>query len=331
VITSRVKSVWCISDAKSFYNSTLDYCSSRAVCYPYVIFVLVSFFLILMTNLSPSINNLYSHIKNQLLSIKKILLLCPIEQFDFTLEDIREIVSNSSVILTDEWIQGVRKESEERNSHQDDVANRNTSTKNSFASVLQKTLWSTYCKMNDDKYDNLNTSNTGITGSCCVIMCSDEEYSIYVTRKHYSNAKKGMAGSWIGTFNLLLSSSEGNADDSSSSVKDRHSNACTISGSVQLKAHVNENDNVQMTSTVTLDSTNVVFASGDNEQVVAKAVANQLLLWDKEIFLSLTEFYDSMENTVLRSSRRILPHSRKRMDWDVKSHRVVSNLHNFNI
>ncbi len=246
------------------------------------------------------------------------------------MEDIRKIVSNSSAIMTDEWIQDVRKESEERNSHQDAVANRNESTKNSFASVLQKTLCSMYCNINDGKYDNINKSNTGITGSCRVIMCSDEEYSIYVTRKRYSNAKKGMAGSWIGTFNLLFSSSKGNEGDSSSSVKDRCSKACTISGSVQIKAHVNENDNVQMTSTVTFDSTNVVFASSDNEQVAAEAVANQLLLWDKDILLSMTEFYDSMEHTVLRCSRRILPHSRKRMDWDVKSHRVVSNLRNLN-
>jgi hypothetical protein len=282
--------------------------------------------------------------KNQLLSIKKILLLSPIEQFDFTLEDIRKIVSNSSLLLTDEWIQAVRKEREERitdegGQHQltihTDDSNRKSSTNTSFTNVLQKELQSTYCKNNGDNASKIG----GVVCSCHVTMCSKQEYSIHVSRKDYSNVPKGMAGSWIGTFNLLLSSSQGNENDTSSSSLSTetstgsYSTAWTLSGRVQLKAHVHENDNVQMTTTVALDSTNVVSASNETEQgvLVATAVAKQLLLWDKEILRSVQEFYDTMEDTMLKSCRRILPHSRKRMDWDVKSHRVVSNLHDLNI
>lgn len=259
------------------------------------------------------------------------MLLSPIEQFDLTLEDIKNVVSNSSIVLTEEWIQSVRKENDERrnanyDSEQQLIRNNvgNTSITSSFTKILKNSLLSTYC--NTTTTTTTTMQGGGILSSCSVIMRSDKEYAIVTSRENYSNAKKGVAGSWTGTFQLLLSGGINNTDENRSQTTE-----CTLSGTVQLKAHVYETDNVQMNSSIVFDATNIAVSPSVNDEQIAEAIANQLLSWDKEILHSLTEFYNNIEDTMLKSSRRILPHSRKRMDWDVKSHRLVSNLHHLNI
>jgi len=205
-----------------------------------------------------------------LAKLRDVLLLSPPEQFDLTLEDLKQVIIGNPSI-TEEWVENVRKEV------------------------------------------RCNTSNNKL-------------FTITITRENHK-IRKCLSGSSTAILKVLrTSNNEGTSSCTTSTY-------CTLSGTMEVQAHAFENDNnVHMSCSIDWMNPQLMTISADDDSSLCTAIANRVESWDKEILQSLNDdLYSNMEDSILKPVRRVLPISRKRMEWSLQPHRVVSNLNHLNI
>eukprot|EP00545_Synedropsis_sp_CCMP1620_P007742 CAMPEP_0119030014 /NCGR_PEP_ID=MMETSP1176-20130426/40816_1 /TAXON_ID=265551 /ORGANISM="Synedropsis recta cf, Strain CCMP1620" /LENGTH=225 /DNA_ID=CAMNT_0006986377 /DNA_START=12 /DNA_END=689 /DNA_ORIENTATION=+ len=161
-----------------------------------------------------------------------------------------------------------------------------------------KQEWTAYQK---EYYCNNNVDYTfSITG--------DQPKSLVLsTLAQRIDVKNCHAGSWRGAWTIAMS------DDGS---------AATLQGSIHIHIYCHEDCNVQLESKKEYNDLNVVQGKGGN---LAKSIKNKIATVEANVAAELEEMYDSMDDK-LKALRRILPIMRKRLDWNVLSHRMVKKL-----
>lgn len=98
-----------------------------------------------------------------------------------------------------------------------------------------------------------------------------------------------------------------------------------LSGKVSLHVHYYEDMNVQMQSTRDFSSSTV---AGDDEESLAKAVAEHIAKCEKEVYDSISDLFQEggeMESK-MKQVRRILPITRTRFKWDTAAQQSVKLL-----
>lgn len=235
-----------------------------------------------------------------------MLLLSPPEQFDLTLEDLKQVIIGNPSI-TEEWVENVRKE-----------VRCNTSSETSMATYFSDML-------KNSLLSNYNTKND-IVCSCNVSSEDNKLFTITITRENHK-IRKCLSGSSTAILKVLrTSNNEGTSSCTTSTY-------CTLSGTMEVQAHAFENDNnVHMSCSIDWMNPQLMTISADDDSSLCTAIANRVESWDKEILQSLNDdLYSNMEDSILKPVRRVLPISRKRMEWSLQPHRVVSNLNHLNI
>lgn len=91
-----------------------------------------------------------------------------------------------------------------------------------------------------------------------------------------------------------------------------------LRGSATVQAHYFENGNVRLRSHRSFPPVRV-----DNGGDILARIQH----CEDELSRDLRELYASVNDTTLKHMRRVLPVSRTKMDWNVRSHRVTKNLH----
>lgn len=97
----------------------------------------------------------------------------------------------------------------------------------------------------------------------------------------------------------------------------------TLSGEIKVHAHYFEDGNVQLQSAKSVPSTEIGVGS---EKDVAEAVATHIRTAESALQDALGEMYANMNEETFRSMRRVLPVTRTKMEWNLNSVRMVSQL-----
>lgn len=242
-------------------------------------------------------------------TVKSILLGSPPGQFDIILEDLRSLLPKSSIpsALEPNFVSDVRSEWESATGRSGLAAASDADGGDGCIASLSKAM---------DEYLASVFSSPGVRAAQEVTASSTLEgtpaiaISIYAERIDLHNHH---AGWWRGCYTICPSSGY-------------------LTGKVSICAHTFENGgNVQLHSDIVLEATNVETCSpsdgSDKLSSWASAVKRQIGFWEeRDVMDNLSEMYESMGNTYLKSLRRVMPITRTKMEWNVAAHRLLQTL-----
>eukprot|EP00584_Thalassiosira_punctigera_P017537 CAMPEP_0172553240 /NCGR_PEP_ID=MMETSP1067-20121228/49585_1 /TAXON_ID=265564 ORGANISM="Thalassiosira punctigera, Strain Tpunct2005C2" /NCGR_SAMPLE_ID=MMETSP1067 /ASSEMBLY_ACC=CAM_ASM_000444 /LENGTH=267 /DNA_ID=CAMNT_0013341389 /DNA_START=97 /DNA_END=900 /DNA_ORIENTATION=- len=251
-------------------------------------------------------------------TIESILLASPPGQFDAILEDVRSLLSKSSLssLLEPNFVSAIRSEWEATvgRSILDAAAVGGAGSDDDVDGCI-----ASLTKSMDD-YIARKFSSPGVRAAHIVTVetvggTPTITIATYAERIDLHNHH---AGSWRGCYTICPTSGD-------------------IDGKISVRAHTFENaGNVQLHSDVSPMATNVGACppsdgGGDDDDGEksswTKEVTGQIELWEeKDVMNSLSSMYESMGNTYLKSLRRVMPITRTKMEWNVMAHRVVQTL-----
>lgn len=259
---------------------------------------------------------------------RRLLLSSPPGQFDLILADLRNIQKSTSVadgLLSDDWAEGVRSEYEQ-------ITRRDCLDASSGGEEgetdLEKALREAIGKYMSDHYVGSTIGKEKVGGEpkegtsnrSNFAVKSDRGDDGKITIRTYAenvDLRNYRAGSWSAEYRISPSG-EGGSGGSSSEVE--------IEGTVDVVAHAFENGNVQMRSSIPLGPS-AVGADSKSPQDVARAVVDQIQRWeDDDVQGKLGTMYDSVNDTMLKSLRRVMPVTRTRMDWNLATHRLAKTM-----
>ena len=115
------------------------------------------------------------------------------------------------------------------------------------------------------------------------------------------NLKNYWGGSWVSTWTV-------------------GSDGC-LSGVAKLRAHYFEEGNVQLHTTKEFPAVKVT--GGDFGKAVAAMISDR----EQELQQALATMYMNMSNETLKSMRRVMPKTQKKMEWNMQAHKMVKQLH----
>lgn len=246
-------------------------------------------------------------------AIRSVLLASPPGQFDIIVEDLRSLLPKSSAptLLEPSFVAALRSEWEASTGSSILAAKNGGGGAEGCSSEWCIALLS---KSMDD-YVASKFSSPGVRAAHSVTASSgggDDTLTIatYAERVDLHNHH---AGSWRGRYSICPATGD-------------------LSGKITIRAHTFENGgNVQLHSDISLDAANVGACSlsggSDEQSLWASAVVRQIDAWEEEMAMQkLSDMYESMGNTYLKSLRRVMPITRTKMEWNVMAHRVVQTL-----
>ena len=223
---------------------------------------------------------------------RDILLSSPPGQFDYILNELLKI--NHS--LEKDWIEQIRMEYLKKVEPKEGNTNPNELT------TLLETHWND--KVNKNSNNNVNSNSNEPLMTIKNDHESPNQYHIQTSLENiqYTNCH---CGSWVGTYIY----------DASTMI---------LKGNVTLYVHYYENGNIHVSSEKTLE-VNMKKDLELDRNALAKAIITQIDEWEKIFMMDLYEMYDTMSND-LKSMRRVLPISKVKMDWNMRTHRMAKTL-----
>jgi len=227
---------------------------------------------------------------------RHLLLSSPPGQFDLILGDLTKVISSP---LSPSFIQEVRNEYNESN-NQNIITSEAESSMESDLNTAIAALLKTYMESN---FAQNSTKGVSCSYSCEPSASLNHSLDIK-TRVEKINLKNLHAGSWSATYTY----------DTEQKI---------MTGNVKLHAHYFENGNVQLQSSQSFDSTVI---KGNEIGDLAKSILSQMKKWEDQIMRALSNMFDNLNDSVLKSMRRVLPVSRVKMDWNLRKHRMAKTL-----
>mmetsp|Transcript_37388 Transcript_37388/g.78853 ORF Transcript_37388/g.78853 Transcript_37388/m.78853 type:complete len:264 (-) Transcript_37388:177-968(-) len=245
-------------------------------------------------------------------ALKSILLASPPGQFDIILDDLRSLLPKSSASLLEKNAVATIRSEWETSTGRSGLANAADGTADDSGDGCIASLSTAMENYLNLKFSSKWGAHAAHTITATTTADGAPAYTIatYAERIDLHNHH---AGSWKGTYTICPSTGD-------------------LSGNISVCAHTFENGgNVQLHSEVSPKSANVgtCAPSDDDEKRSswAKSVARQIERWEEvEVVQNLSEMFESMGNTYLKSLRRVMPITRTKMEWNVMSHRMLQTL-----
>lgn len=206
-------------------------------------------------------------------------------------------------MLSDEFVNLVKEESHARYhlvwKQQDETSINDTNV----VSVLRKEL----IQHVSDRYGSGGTTmDDGLNTSGCLVSSNDTDSAcISLVFGGEKVSKNYDSSRWVGFFKVDSN------DDPSCKV---------LYGYFDISSHFFENCNFDFKYSMKFESTRVLFES---DNAFAKAAVKQISLWEEKCVNAINELtYDSK----LKTLRRVMPITRRKMDWAIQQHRLVKIL-----
>lgn len=262
---------------------------------------------------------------DRLLICRRLLLSSPPGQFNLILADLRQIQKSQSDadVLTDDWADEVRAEYETATRreclHDDSHGGEATDLAKALRDAMAKYMSDNYCgggkNEGGDGQSQNATESAAVSNRSNFVVGGDDSLLTVKTYAENVDLRNFRAGSWSAEYTVRRISG---GSSSSSEMQ--------MEGCVDIVAHAFENGNVQTRSSVPLGPSDVVSESGAPEDT-ARAIVGQIRKWeDENVHSKLGRMFDSVNDGMLKSLRRVMPITRTRMDWNVGSHRLVKTM-----
>jgi hypothetical protein len=138
----------------------------------------------------------------------------------------------------------------------------------------------------------------------------DEESNFKLTTyAERIDTKNYHAGSWRGDWQIDMTSE----------------NSAVLTGSIHIHVYCHEDCNVQLETNKKYDAIQITTTTTGSNNNLAKSIQTKICTLESDVAAELEEMYTGMDDK-LKALRRVLPVMRRRLDWNVLSHRMVKNL-----
>lgn len=243
---------------------------------------------------------------------KHLLLSSAPGQFDLILNDLRSVIFSDDVLST-EWLDSVRLDYYEKHMYLKQGSGSRSDDQPDLSGHLYRQLSKT-ALCSDDSSPRIKN----VVCRCAVTSANVKDarhLTCSICRQHTTNIDKGYAGAWTCKFTAKISSNS--------------SEEAELLGKAVICSHSFEDGNVQLNCEVEFGPKTLQLPSTADDSAIATIIAKQLLSWEEELLQKLLGMYANVGD-FSKSMRRVMPLTRRRMDWNVQSHRLVKTL-NYNM
>jgi hypothetical protein len=218
---------------------------------------------------------------------RQLILSAPPGQLEVVLKDLKLIAEATGEALSADQIEKLRLEH--------DSTRKVTQSERPSDTPLEGVFF--------DKIEEYKKNFYSSKGVVSMTSVSEEAKSIVVScYSEHVDSNNCRGGSWLAKWKL---------------------DGRTLSGDVQIYAICHEHGITRVQSSRSFGPFTVSDANDDES--LATAVLEQISAWESNVMETLGEMYDSMPDC-LKSLRRVLPLTRKRLDWSVHAHRMAKTL-----
>mmetsp|Transcript_6259 Transcript_6259/g.9091 ORF Transcript_6259/g.9091 Transcript_6259/m.9091 type:complete len:257 (+) Transcript_6259:64-834(+) len=240
-------------------------------------------------------------------AVRTLLLASPPGQFDLILDELQTLLINRDPpVLTDDAISSIRNEYNSKtgniviSSNKD--PNEDNNSQDDISSALRKTI---------DKHVESRFKGKALSSGSKVTR-SDDSYRINLYAERY-DPNNFNAASWFAKYNLRL--------DAESDKK------WILDGSVDLRSHVFENEgNFHYETTLNLDAVKL-SCDGVEAENISKSVIQNIRRWEDDVILEHVRItFENIGDGALKTLRRVMPVTRTRFDWNVRTHQFAKTL-----